>query len=108
MFRIRTTVVAVAGVLAIAVPISTASAAVSSGPPSASQSAGDITPVVQAGVDAAMSDWNTGLQAAKDDVQAGADAALSGWQTGLQGAADSLQAAANDLASSQAGPQVGP
>jgi hypothetical protein len=103
MIRIRTIIAAVAGVLAIAVPASTAGAAV----PTVAQTpttprmldvrAAVTSAPTQADINASLEPFRLGAQAAIDGWTAGANAALSGWTMGLQGAAAGFQAGADAL-----------
>jgi hypothetical protein len=98
MIRIRTIIAVMVGALAIAVPVSTAGAAV----PAASATPRTID--LGAGVSAP---FQVGAQAAVDGWTAGANAALSGWNVGLQAAAGGFQAGANALTGLQAQLMVG-
>jgi hypothetical protein len=106
MIRIRTIIAGVAGALAIAVPVSTAGAAVPAvsptlASPSSVPARVDIAPF-QEGAQAAVDGWTAGAHAAVDGWTAGANAALAGWAMGAQGAANGFQAGADALTGLQA------
>ena len=101
IFRIRTIIAAVAGVLAIAVPAGTASAATPTAPsatsgPFTSPDAGALIAPYRAGLNAALDSYQTGAQSVLDGWTADANSAFNNWQMGLQrmqDAANTVQAA---------------
>jgi hypothetical protein len=111
MIRIRTIIAGAAATLAVAVPVSTAGAAVPtvSPTPAVQSTIGFGTGVraapLQADLGAGSNPFQIGAQAAVDGWTAGANAALSGWNMGLQAAANGLQIGANTLTGLQTQPQ---
>ena len=98
IFRIRTIIAVMGGVLAIAVPAATANAATPAAPapangPFTSPDVGALAQPYRDGINATLDGYQAGTQAILDGWTAGANAAASGWQMGVQG----LQAGVTDL-----------